>query len=680
MRSWIIAGVTLLAVVVSNLALAKQFDGAASLKLEAIDTVAGYSTTLKALGGQMEEKAWFVVQNPLGEQFKEQIVPDGHGDLIFNFDSEKTYVSGEYLFAVVVDNQMSEVGRFNVYADRVSEDTSTVEPKNLYLNLGESEDLHVKLIDEHGNPIAGHLVKVVADGNDVSAEADNEISDENGEVDFSVSMMESGVASLSIYDVTADTLIASKSKVAAEGNLAMGNASGEVDHFEFEDLPAAIKKGENVSIKMVVQDSEDQPVIDYQGKVRFSVEGSNSNSAVLPDDYKFQIADQGEHVFSLAFLFQKTGTYHLKVTDLANSKVIGEANLAVTDSGADENPNSGITIANPIAGTYSNNVQVVSGTAPAGSKLKIFDNEVDLASITANAGGSFSFTTSALEDGEHKIYVASVNDVGTIVETSNVVTLNIDTFAPEISQVVIEPGDTVVPGGPIKVKVYTDSELSQAALVFENNIYELKKTDQGYFEGNLVAPNDLGEYKMDFVLTDELGNESKFEDQATLTVSNLLGEGSMANVEGLVANGEAGRVILRWNAAASNTSLVKNYRIYFGLSPNQLTQAVDTLTNATTWYIPNLQNGTKYYFAVIGVSEDGGTSEKFSNIVEAVPGGVAAPVVPVAVANGTAGSEAFNEMNKDVSETGPGIWWLVISSCVASVVYCKMRPWIRRKS
>jgi hypothetical protein len=110
-----------------------------------------------------------------------------------------------------------------------------------------------------------------------------------------------------------------------------------------------------------------------------------------------------------------------------------------------------------------------------------------------------------------------------------------------------------------------------------------------------------------------------------------------------------------------------------------LTQAVDTLTNSTTWYVPNLQNGTQYYFAVIGVTENGATSQKFSNVVGAVPGS-AKVVVPVEIQNGTAGSEVFGDGSGKVSGTGPAMNWLILLSCVAGVFYCNMRPWKRRKS
>lgn len=679
MRGWKILGIVVVVLLVSNFAFAKSINPISGLEFKALDTVAGYSTTIKATGAVNGTKAWIIIQNPLGDQTKEQIEADAAGEFLFNFGKSSTSVSGEYLFAFMDGESVSDVGKFQVYPGQLSPENSDVKPSTIYLNAGDSEKLNVKLVDDFDNPIAGHLVKVIADKGSVVAKSDNDITDASGSVDFSISMLKSGVASFSVYDVTSDSLITSNVKVASSGDLAMGNASGSVDHFKFEDVPDEILKGENFSLKLTAQDSNDQVVLAYNGSIRFTVDGENSASVVIPDDYQYQISDQGEHVFSLAFLFQKAGNYHLTATDMINMEVVGEVDLVVKDASGAGSGDSSVTLSNPIAGTYSNNMQVISGSAPASSKLKIFDNESELTSLIVGASGNFSFTTSALEDGEHKIYAATVNEVGTIVETSAVVTLIIDTFAPEISQVVMEPSDTVVPGSPVKVKIYTDSNLSSASLLFQNNLLVLTKNNQGYFEGNLVAPNVVGEYKLEFVLNDRLGNESKISDKATLKVSNLLGEGTVPTLTGLVAASDNNKVVLTWAAPENGPTVIKNYRIYFGLAPNQLTQAVDTYSNATTWYIPNLQNGTQYYFAVIAVNDKGDTSSKFSNIIGAVPG-LRAEVVPVEVLNGTAGADAFAESKTKSSETGPSLGWLVLVSCVAGVFYCNMRPWKRRKS
>jgi hypothetical protein len=47
------------------------------------------------------------------------------------------------------------------------------------------------------------------------------------------------------------------------------------------------------------------------------------------------------------------------------------------------------------------------------------------------------------------------------------------------------------------------------------------------------------------------------------------------------------------------------YRVYYGLSPNELVEAVDTFTSEPSWYVYNLVNGSEYYFAVVAVDSKG---------------------------------------------------------------------------
>ena len=115
--------------------------------------------------------------------------------------------------------------------------------------------------------------------------------------------------------------------------------------------------------------------------------------------------------------------------------------------------------------------------------------------------------------------------------------------------------------------------------------------------------------------------------------------------------------------------MIKNYLVSYGLSPNQLTQAVDTFTNATTWYIPNLKNGTEYYFAIAAVDVKGNVSEGYEKIVNATPRSSVVDVLAPDVANGSAGSEVLANMKEDASKTGPEIVWLLVLSMLGGGIY-----------
>lgn len=571
---------------------------------------------------------------------------------------------------------------------------SSISPRDQVMRSNdESALLTVKLVDNNGNPIQGHIVKLISSsGSDtIKLYRNTPISDVNGEVIFQTSSRISGLANYTAYDMSADTILEQRAKVvyfvsgadvfqskslvkmAAYGD-SSGNSSGPADHFEFEEIPAEIKSNQSISLKLAVYDSKKQIVSNYTGKVRFSLDGEGSSFVSLPEDYIFTLQDQGIHIFSLAFTFKQSGSYNLKVTDLDNAGVLGTKSFVVSGAAVydPESPGlqSGLLISNPVAGTYSANVQVISGTAAAGSRLKIFDNSLEITSLTADATGKFSYTTGLLADGLHKIYVASVNDIGTIISTSPTVDVNIDTQAVQTSNITIEPEGAVDPGTTIKVRIQTGENLSKAQVVVAGNVYNLEKGPEGLYETSFSAPIDFGEYKLNFVLTDDLGNESKSSDRVLKVGGLLLGDKSKpGKVMGLVVKVDFNKVILNWAAPDSLNSAVKNYRIYYGFSPNQLTQAVDTFTNATTWYIPNLKIGTEYYFAVAAVDVKGNVSESFDKIISAVPGSYVKDVKSPEILQGAAGREALNDMKKDASESGPEVFWLLMASVLGGIFY-----------
>lgn len=573
-----------------------------------------------------------------------------------------------------------------------STELSSINPGNQVVHyLNEKAYLNVKIVDDNRNVLEGHVVRLISSVNTdkIKVVTKGEVTDASGIVKFEVTAGEPGLVSYSAYDLTDDVVLKNRAKVVYFNSnaeiftaskysdfddvsyAALGNSAGPVDHFKFEDLPDEIAVGDEVTMKVSAYDEQDELVSAYEGEVRFSVGGANAKFADLPEDYEFTTQDQGSHTFSLAFTFDQLGIYKLKVTDLENLAIYGEEEIVVTDSGSsgDFELLDGIQLTTPIAGTYSSNVQVISGSADPGIKLKIFDNGEEIGSVITNASGKFSFTTGLLADGEHKIYVASVNDVGTVVKTSKTVDLIIDTEASSVSQVTIEPAGAVDPGTKMTVKVFAKEELSKAQVVVKGNVYDLKRTGDSY-QVSFNAPIEFGEYELKFVLVDELGNETEVKDVKFIKVGSLLGEKpQLLKVTGLVLTPGNNKVTLNWDAPAPGSPIVKNYRVFYGTSPNQLTQAVDTFTNATTWYVPNLQNGTEYYFAVAAVDMQGNVSTNFDKILAATPSPSVANVPTPDIANGTGGSEALDEMKKDVSESGPEMIWLLAVSALGGFCY-----------
>jgi len=551
--------------------------------------------------------------------------------------------------------------------------------------------LTVMLVDSYNNPVEGHEIEMISSSSvgDVYPIGSN-VSDSKGYVSFRVSSPIPGAVTYTVYDLTSNVILTQRARILYFDTpesifttkkstfdykyAAYGNPSGVVDHLKFEDVPAAIMQGETLDFKISAYDASEQVVTNYNGKIHFEVTSGDPTAVILPNDYTFSNADLGEHMFTLATLFKLPGTYTLKVSDTTDPDIFAEQTFTV---GSTELPSDDVVaLTSPIAGMYSNNIQSVEGTAPKGAKLKIFSNEMEIGAVTADIDGKFAFTTTPLPEGVYKIYVVQVNDVGTILASSPTIEITIKNSKPEISNIEILPAVEVEANSEVTVKIYPKSnDTEKVSIVLVDNIYDcVLVTD--HFEAKFIAPQEFGDYSLTVILADKLNNESKIENAAVLKVKGQLTSPPttiIGDVAGLIAIPDDKRVVLNWHAPTVAINLVKNYRVYYGKSQSQLIDVVDTFTNSTTWYIPNLENGTEYFFAVVAVDEKGNISEHYSNIVSAVPNPIVINVDPPPVQNGTVGSDHIEDMDSDVSKTGPDISILLLLSSLGGIGYNEFR-------
>ena len=670
-----------------------------ALEVQARDSIAGVSTSLRASTVEPYKKLIFELVTPSGENHKFLVDSGYSGSAKIELEQYYTRVAGKYLVNIY-DAENLKKGKsssFIVYPGSVSVNKSEIAPADQVVNSSnDSAVIKVKLSDDFGNPIEGHVIKLLSSNpnSNIQLNSNSNKTNANGEVSFRVSSVDGGAVTYTAYDLSSDLVLNGRARVAYfDSNYsvflssndfdsryaASGNASNVVDSLKFDNFPDVVEPGESISFALGAYDQNDQLVPNYTGRVRFTALGSNSSQVNLPGDFQFTADDQGEHTFSLALYFQQPGSYQIEARDLDNNAIFGVETVSVIQSSNVnddfESVDDGIQLSSPMPGTYSNNVQVISGVAEPAARLKIFDNNVELANLIADFEGRFTYTTTSLGDGVHNLSVASVNEVGTVIDTSRSIEVIIDTSSPEISQVVIQPQGVVDAGTPVSVQLEIQDALSQASVVFADNIYSLEEVTPNVYQTNFLAPSEAGAYPMDFILVDELGNESRVQAAATLNVGGMVaGEGSndkISPVRNLVATPNDGRVILNWDVPLNFVDPIQNYRVFYGASPNELTSAVDTFTNSTTWYIPNLPNGTEFYFAVLAVDTLGDTSSVFSNIVSSTPAVQEQVVedVPDPEEQDLEAAEALEDLEEDVSDSGPEFWIVVAISLAGGFFY-----------
>lgn len=559
-----------------------------------------------------------------------------------------------------------------------------VYPTQEVVKVGTEAVITIKLTDGKGLGLSGHLLRLFSSSDDdVVKYFSSNVTNSKGEMNFVVSSPTKGVSTYTIYDLTEDRVLDSRVKLSyfdtassLLGNMfaSAGNSSGPIDGFEFKDLPQTINTSESVSFGIKAVDANKEVVTSYLGKVRFSLVDGNKTYVTLPPDYTFTADDLGEHTFSLGLIFSQPGTYTLEVRDLDSLPISGEHTFTVS-VGTGSSSAATIKLLSPVAGTYSNGVQVITGTAQPGAMLRIFDNDVKLADIVVGIEGTFTYTTPVLQDGTHKIYIAEVNQIGTVKSTSGIIEVSIDSSAPDASTVTLDPTGPVAAGSSVKVKLTSKDKLSSAKLTLLGNAYELFSDGTGAYSTTFQAPSADGVYALNFTLVDELGNETKFESDVSLKVGGLLANGLIGDVVNLKTKASDRRITLNWDAPVVHVNPIKNYRVFYGDSPANLSTVVDTFTAGTTWYIPNLQNGMMYYFAVSAVDDKGNVSDHMSNISSAIPSAILSDT-SVDVLGGTAGGDAYGA-DSDISDTGPEVVFVLLLSVLGGFLYVYS---LRRKS
>ncbi len=657
------------------------------IEVYGMDTVAGYSTSLRTSKTSASSPVTFTILKPNGETLKLQGQTDSYGVAQIELSDYYTRTAGIYSASAAISgmNLNSRESTFKVYPDKVSVIDSVVSPEDQTVSLyGGKGKVTVKITDEFENPIEGHTIRLISSrsGDVITSVDPTGITNKDGEISFELTSNLRGISTYSVYDVSADVTLEKKAKIVYYDSAnyvfsetpqvsfgAIIAPSGLADHFEFIDIASSVAPDTSTSFTLNALDSSSSIVTNYVGTVRFSALLDNASFANLPNDYTFTAQNLGKHTFSLAISFDEPGTYTVEARDTVNNSIFGRGvfNVIQGSSAFSENGEDNPVILNPASGTYSNAIQVISGESKPGASLKIFDGENEIGELTADVEGKFSYTTNILADGKHIFKAAEVSEIGTILSVSDSVEVNVDTNQPEILSFELNPVGSASPSSTVTVKIVVSEELSNAALLLSNDVVELTRSADGRtYTGSFVAPVTLGEYPLTFVLMDQLGNESRVSNQYKLTVSGAASIGDAAN---LSATASDRKVTLTWSAPQTGVSNLKNYRVYYGFSPNQLTEAVDTFTPSPSWYIPNLRNGVEYFFGVVAIDNLGNTSQHFSNIVSAVPNPNAVSVTPPNVLNGSAGEDALGEMQTDASNSGPEMTWLFILSLLGGSLY-----------
>ncbi|HCT9942920.1 TPA: BapA prefix-like domain-containing protein [Enterobacter kobei] len=321
-------------------------------------------------------------------------------------------------------------------------------------------------------------------------------------------------------------------------------------------------------------------------------------------------------------------SFTAQATDAAGNTSVSSASFSLTidttppalpvlTSILDDVGNAPTPVAN---GGLTNDAQpTLSGTAEAGSTVKIFDNGVQIGSVTAT-GGAWSFTPSpALGNGSHNLTFTATDAAGNASAPTAGYVINVDTLAPAapvISSVIDDVGSVTGPvTGPTNDTRPTLNGTAEANATVR--IYDgitLVGTVTADASGNWTLPQTTttltqGTHNFTATATDAAGNTSVASTVTTIIVDTTAPTAPTGtfNADGSVLTG---------NAEAGSTVTIR-------LADGSTVTAIAG-TNGTYSYTFTNKQTEGQTLQITATDAAGNTS---------LPGSALAPVVPLSASN-----------------------------------------------
>lgn len=606
---------------------------AAGLKISGLDTVANFETLVKADFLQSGQAVSFLIKKPgKNGEIKLQAVADSSGHAEATVKDSETKAAG--IYTVSLDSAPADLAEFQVFPGETDSKVSGLYSNKAYV-AGNGVDyarINVRVADRFGNPLEFHEIKLVSSRSADKIIAARAETDEKGLASFIASSAEAGVSVFTASDESARITLDQRVKViftkaaivykevgGDPETILLAQAGPSVSRFQIDNIPASVNANETASFSMVALNDSGAVVNSYTGTVTFS---STDPNAQLPNIYTFKTSDQGRKTFDLGLTFRTVGSQKLIAAQQGNPLIKGEKTVEVV------NPISGdsggqVRITKPATGTYSVNTLEVAGEASANARVKIFDNGQQVAEVSANSSGRFSHNTSLLADGQHTFHAESTG------ASSVPVVVTIDSTPAQIEQVEITK-TSLAPGETTKISLRSDVGLNSIQATLEDLIVDLEPDfiNPGVYRGTLTAPVQDGEYAINVIITDRVGNVSPATEIGKIRVDASLKDDSgstfsvPSKVTGVKASGGRARVFLTWQPSQAEAGIAL-YRIYYGTDKSDLNLISNTKDAEANWTVDNLQNGTAYFFQVVGVDANGVEGDNRSDPVSATPSSTA---------------------------------------------------------
>ena len=614
-------------------------------ELKVFDTIAGYSTILETNLSNKTEQLIFKVKTASGATLKIPAIANQQGIASTEFDGYHTKKIGTY--QVSLENEEKQplaTANFQVFSDIFSPSQSKISTDKASLNIN-TEEVIVRVIakDKYQNPVIGQLIKLISSRREDNIEIVNAITDENGQAIFNIKSSTPGVSILTALNQTLGQEILKRKKIVfykdetplfTGGNLfsanmltednipSMEESFGILDHFDIE-FPDEVIVNEENNLTVIAKDKDDNIVKSYTGTIRIAITGDDN--AIIPNngEYTFTEEVQGKKTFDVAMIFTTEGEKTIEIFDFDNGQINktlqGNKTITVSKKTTTENnpiikSEINIEIKSPANNSkLSSSTVTFSGLAEANTNLKLMLDDNKVAEISVDTEGFFSKTLEDIIDGEHEVFVIETENLR---RASAPVKFTIDSTPPLIEKIILDPITDLEPETNYSITVYSESKLDFAKIKIAGieETLEENPTKNGQYEATLLSPKNPGEYNINVVLADSMGNRADYRNQAVLKVKEKIIIKPDPPTNLLATAGEE-KIDLTWQAPFSEHKIV-SYNIYLG--KNQYNLNITSQSKTLNAVLTNLENDQKYFMAVSAVDEKGEEGEK-SDLIQAIP-------------------------------------------------------------
>lgn len=295
-----------------------------------------------------------------------------------------------------------------------------------------------------------------------------------------------------------------------------------IDHFNVIMNPDQISAGESVDLTIEAADKNDVTVKDYSGTILIFSESDGDAelpSALDQNTYSFMTSDQWIVKFENAVTFSKEGLQNIYIYDLDDETIIGLGEVNVSKAEVVEEKT--IEILSPENGlTIWDSMIKISGKTQKNHKIIVVlnDDESKLFDTISNSNWDFEKEITNLKNGENTIVAYVLNADEERVGESNKVKMKVESIAPTFKSVKTSP-ESVEAEGMYSVEVFASKELTDVSIVVDDVIHTLAETSEWVYTAEVYAPTDAETYKIDVILKDELGLETKELGAGSITVT-----------------------------------------------------------------------------------------------------------------------------------------------------------------